>query len=241
MSLANAEVHLRHFGFTVTDADFGTTMMLNLIILMIVLMGGRVIPFFTQSALSEAATQIRKPIEFGAVGLSIALIFGEVLNLPPELLVILAGLLMIFHALRLIGWHDSRIWETPLLWAHHLGYDLLVVGYGLTAQAKFGGILPFLATHVFTTGGIGMVTLGMMARVSLGHSGRLLQPPLLTILAFVLLNVSSLLRVAAPVFFPSAYGTLILLSGSVWILAFAFFLWNYFPILATPRIDGRPG
>ena len=67
MSLANAEVHLRHFGFTVTDADFGTTMMLNLIILMIVLMGGRVIPFFTQSALSEAATQIRKPIGFGAV------------------------------------------------------------------------------------------------------------------------------------------------------------------------------
>ncbi len=47
MFLANAEVHLRHFGFTVTDADFGTTMMLNLIILMIVLMGGRVIPFFT--------------------------------------------------------------------------------------------------------------------------------------------------------------------------------------------------
>ena len=79
---------------------------------------------------------------------------------------------MIFHALRLIGWHDSRIWETPLLWAHHLGYDLLVVGYGLTAQAKFGGNVPFLATHAFTTGGIGMVTLGMMARISLGHSGR---------------------------------------------------------------------
>ena len=84
-----------------------------------------------------------------------------------------------------------------------------------------------------------MVTLGMMARVSLGPSGRPLQPPLLTIIAFVLLNVSSILRVAAPVFFPSAYGTLILLSSSVWILAFAFFLWNYFPILAASRIDGR--
>ena len=101
--------------------------------------------------------------------------------------------------------------------------------------------MPFLATHAFTTGGIGMVTLGMIARVSLGHSGRPLQQPLLTILAFVLLTVSLLLRVAAPAFFPSAYGTLILLSGSVWILAFAFFLWNYFPILAAPRIDGRPG
>jgi len=85
-----------------------------------------------------------------------------------------------------------------------------------------------------------MVTLGMMARVSLGHSGRPLQPSLLTILAFVLLNISSLLRVAASVFFPSAHGTLILLSGSVWILAFAFFLWNYFPILAAPMIDGCP-
>ena len=86
-----------------------------------------------------------------------------------------------------------------------------------------------------------MVTLGMMARVSLGHSGRPLQPPLLTILAFVLLNVSSLLRVAAPVFFPTAYGTLILLSGSVWTIVFAFLLWNYFSILSSPRIDGRPG
>ena len=83
MSLANAEVHLRHFGFTVTDAAFGKTMMLNLIILIIVLMDGRVIAFFTQSALSDAATQIRKLIEFGAVRLSIALIFGEVIKLSP--------------------------------------------------------------------------------------------------------------------------------------------------------------
>ena len=65
------------------------------------------------------------------------LIFGGVFNLPAELLVILAGLVMIFHALCLIGWHDSRIWEAPLIWVLHLGYDLLVVGYGLTAQAKF--------------------------------------------------------------------------------------------------------
>ena len=149
-------------------------------------------------------------------------------------------MVIIFHALRLIGWHDSRIWETPVLWVLHFGYDLLVVGYGPTAQAKFRGILPFLDTHVFTTRGIVMVTFGMMARVSLGHSGSPHKPPLLTILAFVLLNVSSLLRVAAPVFVPSAYETLILLSGSVWIITFAFFRWNYFPILTAPRIDGRP-
>ena len=122
--------------------------------------------FHTKSSLRSSYTN-QKPIEFGVVELSIVLTFVEVINLPPELFVILAGLVMIFHALRLIGWHDSRIWETPLLRVLHLGYDLLVVGYGLTAQAKFGGILSFLATHVFTTGGIGIVTLGMMARISL--------------------------------------------------------------------------
>ena len=115
------------------------------------------------------------------------------------------------------------------------------MGYALTALAKYSMILPFLATHAFTAGGIGLVTLGMMARVSLGHSGRQLLPPRMTVLAFALLNVSALLRVVAPVFSISNYGSWILLSGSLWILAFLFFLWDYFPMLIAPRIDGRPG
>jgi uncharacterized protein involved in response to NO len=215
--------------------------MLNLLILMIVLMGGRVIPFFTRSALPEAATKIRMPVEWAAVGFSIALMAGEVCQLSPEILGILAGSAAILHALRLVGWHDIRVWKTPLLWVLHLGYAWIVVGYALTALAKYGMILPFLATHAFTAGGIGMVTLGMMARVSLGHSGRPLIPPKLTVLAFALLNVSALLRVVAPVFFISNYGSWILLSGSLWILAYLFFLWDYFPMLIAPRVDGRPG
>jgi len=63
----------------------------------------------------------------------------------------------------------------------------------------------------------------------------------MTILAFALLNVAALLRVTVPVFFVSNYGSWILLSGSLCILAFVFFLWDYFPILIAPRIDGRPG
>ena len=241
MSLANAEVHLRQLGFAITDLPFGITFMLNLIILMIVLMGGRVIPFFTRSALPEATTKIRMPVEWAAVGFSIALMAGEVIQLSPDILGILAGSAAILHALRLVGWHDIRVWKTPLLWVLHLGYAWIVVGYALTALAKYGMILPFLATHAFTAGGIGLVTLGMMARVSLGHSGRPLLPPRLTVLAFAVLNVSALLRVAAPVFFISNYGNWVLLSGSLWILAFLFFLWDYFPMLLAPRIDGRPG
>jgi uncharacterized protein involved in response to NO len=241
MTLANAEVHLRQLGINITDLPFGITFMLNLLILMIVLMGGRVIPFFTKSALPEAATKIRIPVEWAAVGFSIALMAGEVCQLSPVILGILAGSAAILHALRLVGWHDIRVWKTPLLWVLHLGYAWIVVGYALTALAKYGTLLPFLATHAFTAGGIGMVTLGMMARVSLGHSGRPLIPPKLTVLAFALLNVSALLRVVAPVFFISNYGSWILLSGSLWILAYLFFLWDYFPMLLAPRVDGRPG
>ena len=241
MTLANAEVHLRQLGINITDLPFGITFMLNLLILMIVLMGGRVIPFFTKSALPEAATKIRMPVEWAAVGFSIALMAGEVCQLSPVILGILAGSAAILHALRLVGWHDIRVWKTPLLWVLHLGYAWIVVGYALTALAKYGTLLPFLATHAFTAGGIGMVTLGMMARVSLGHSGRPLIPPKLTVLAFALLNVSALLRVVAPVFFISNYGSWILLSGSLWILAYLFFLWDYFPMLIAPRVDGRPG
>jgi uncharacterized protein involved in response to NO len=241
MSLANAEVHLRQLGIAITDLPFGITFMLNLIILMIVLMGGRVIPFFTRSSIPEATTNIRIPVEWGAVGFSIALMAGEVVQLSPEILGILAGSAAILHTLRLVGWHDIRVWKTPLLWVLHLGYAWIVVGYALTALAKYSLILPFLATHAFTTGGIGLVTLGMMARVSLGHSGRPLLPPRMTVLAFALLNVSALLRVVAPVFSISNYGSWILLSGSLWILAFLFFLWDYFPMLIAPRIDGRPG
>jgi uncharacterized protein involved in response to NO len=144
-------------------------------------------------------------------------------------------------ALRLVGWYDIRVWKTPLLWVLHLCYDWIVVGYALTALSKYSLILSFLATHAFTAGGIGLVTLGMMARVSLGHSGRPLLPPRMIVLAFALLNVSALLGVVAPVSSISNYGSRILLFGSLWILAFLFFLRAYLPMLIAPRIDGRPG
>ena len=115
MSLANEEVHLRQLGIAITDLPFGITFMLNLIILMIVLMGGRVIPFFTRSSIPEATTNLRIPVEWGAVGFSIALMAGEVVQLSPEILGILLDSAAILSALRLLGCHDISLWKTPLL------------------------------------------------------------------------------------------------------------------------------
>ena len=81
----------------------------------------------------------------------------------------------------------------------------------------------------------------MMARVSLGHSGRPLHVTFPMSFAFGMINLAVLLRVIAPLLFPQWYQTLIVLSGSLWVLAFLIFVVSYFPVLTRPRIDGAPG
>jgi len=96
--------------------------------------------------------------------------------------------------------------------------------------------------HAFALGGIGLMTLGMMARVSLGHTGRnILAPPSAVIWMFLLLSGAALLRVFVPLLAPAYYGLWVGLSQLSWILAFALFSLIYIPMLVTPRVDGQPG
>lgn len=88
-----------------------------------------------------------------------------------------------------------------------------------------------LAVHAFTYGGVGMVTIGMMARVSLGHTGRdvfnlskLLGP------TFLMVLIGSIIRVGLPLLIPQDYNTLILISQLLWVLAFIMFIAYYFPV-----------
>jgi uncharacterized protein involved in response to NO len=95
--------------------------------------------------------------------------------------------------------------------------------------------------HAFTAGGIGALTLGMMARVSLGHTGRALEPVPLMTLAFIAVNLAALIRVALPLFFPAAYAPGMAVSGLLWMAAFGLFAAIYAPILLRPRVDGKAG
>jgi uncharacterized protein involved in response to NO len=81
----------------------------------------------------------------------------------------------------------------------------------------------------------------MMARVTLGHTGRAMRSSAPTNIAFVLLNAGAVLRVFAPLFWPQEYGIWVLVSGVLWALAFAVFLWVHAPMLVARRVDGRPG
>jgi len=123
----------------------------------------------------------------------------------------------------------------------HLGYAWLVAGFALKALAAAGMGNPMLAIHAFTAGGIGLLTLGMMARVALGHTGRALRPAPAMTWAFLLLNLAALTRVFLPMISPGNYRAWIVLAGIFWSMAFAIFVIAYARILIRPRVDGRPG
>jgi uncharacterized protein involved in response to NO len=98
-----------------------------------------------------------------------------------------------------------------------------------------------LALHAFTVGGIAVVTLGMMARVALGHTGRALRVSNAIALAFLLINLAAVLRVLLPIALPGGYDLFIYASTLCWLAAFALFIFIYLPILTQPRIDGQEG
>ena len=129
-----------------------------------------------------------------------------------------------------------------MAWILYVGYAFFVVGFALKFLTLFLNISPLLSTHAFGFGGISVLTMGMMARVSLGHTGRnILQPPLGTSIAFILLVVGAITRVLLPIIAPSEYFLWIGISQLCWIIAFSIFFILFLPILIKSRIDGQPG
>ena len=117
----------------------------------------------------------------------------------------------------------------------------IILGFIFTALSAYALISPALALHAFTLGGIGVLTLGMMARVSLGHTGRILKASNAIALAFVLLNLAALFRVLLPIALPAWYNGFVYLASLSWLAAFALFVFVYAPILTSSRVDGQEG
>ncbi|MGD8618671.1 MAG: NnrS family protein [Gammaproteobacteria bacterium] len=241
LTVANALVHLQLLGLTQATASRGTSFAIYLIVLLIAILGGRVIPFFTEKGIAGAATRQWEPVEYLSLGALPALMVLDLLDAAPLAVIIAAGLAAAGHGARLFGWYQRSIWSVPLLWVLHLGYAWLVAGFILKALSAAGLINPLLAIHAFTSGGIGTITLGMMARVALGHTGRTLHVAPAMTWAFILANLAGLARVFLPVIAPANYGAWLFLAGLFWSGAFALFLISYTRILIRPRVDGLPG
>ncbi len=240
MAIANLLIHLQALDILPT-AGKGTDLMLNLILLLLTLVSGRVLPFFTEKAVAGAKPKSNKLREQWVFALIIGWGLAELLYPVPWLLGLLAVGVAITQGWRLFDWYHPHIWRIPILWVLFTGLVWLIVGFLLKALAVTGLFPDNLALHALTSGAIGILTLGMMARVSLGHTGRGLHPAHPVEFSFIILNLAIALRVFAPFLAPNLYSFWIQLSGGLWIFCFMLFSYYYLPILLKPRIDGRPG
>jgi len=167
---------------------------------------------------------------------------AEVFLLRRDVAAATSALMFLVNATRLGFWYTPGIWRKPLLWSLHGAFALITAGFLLYPLGAAGAINPSLALHAFAVGGIGLVTLSMMARVSLGHTGRSVHaPPRIVLAPLGLLLAAAALRVLGPLALPGAYAHWIMLSQLCWIGAFAVFAVAWFPVLTRPRTDGAPG
>jgi uncharacterized protein involved in response to NO len=240
MALANLLVHLQSLGVTLS-AGRGIDMMLFMVVFLVSLVGGRVMPFFTQAVVPGFQANRRQWLESTTMGAFALLILLQLVETPPLLTGLTALLLAVTQALRVAGWHHPQVWRMPILWVLYTGMFWIVVGLLLLGLSSVGLLGGNLARHALGIGGIGVLTLGMMSRVALGHSGRPIEPLRSVQIAFVLLNLAAAVRVFGPLLPLGSYTFWVHLSGGLWIICFLIFCWVYLPILSKPRIDGKPG
>ncbi|MBO0611584.1 NnrS family protein [Thiothrix fructosivorans] len=245
---ANIAFYLGILGYWAEGVQVGLYAGFYIILALIFTMGRRVIPFFIERGVGCPFTA-RNDVWVDRFSLVLFLLFAvaDVIALATgnAMAVLLTGILAlvqaVLHGFRLQGWYHANIWEKPLLWALYLAYGWLVIGFLLKFLHLATGIAP-VWIHAFAYGGIALMTVGMMTRVSLGHTGRdVSEPPAILPIIFLLLFAGAFVRVVNAALVPEFYAMWILSAQLLWIAAFALFVWQYAPMLIKPRIDGRYG
>jgi len=224
-------IHIGLFG--------GLYMIMSLLFVML----RRVVPFFIERGLNNGFTPLnRKWLDISSIVLFIAWVVLDLFALYPQLLAPISLLLFILHMVRLQGWFTPALFKAPLLWSLYIGYFALSLGFMVKALSIWADLPASLATHTFAVGGIGIMTLAMMSRVILGHTGRdVSNPPKSVTGIFMLIITAAISRTLLPMLDASNYLLWIEISQLFWLMAFVLFCVIYIPQLVSPRIDGRHG
>ena len=215
---------------------------LYVIVLIVAIMGGRVIPMFTQSALPNARVRRNVKLDRWAIGLLAAALALDVLAAPGWLLAPLALAAAVSHAIRLALWDPVATRTRPIVWILHLSYAWIPLGLILLAVAALTpSVHEVYAVHSFAIGAVGGMIIGMITRTALGHTGRPLAAGLAETFAYGLVQAAAFTRVVVGLAVPAAYGHTLALSALFWSAGFAVYAIAYWPILTRPRADGKPG
>lgn len=238
----NLLVHLDWTGVAPGLAGRGLRMGLMTVAATIAIIGGRVIPAFTRNAMLRDGRETGLPesrIWAERAGIASAVLLPACigLGLPVSALALVALAAGLVQALRLAGWRGAWTLGQPILWSLHLAFAMLALGYLALAAAWAGLTGETGALHVTGIGAVGGMTLAMMTRAALGHTGRPLIAARPIAWAYGLVALAAVLRSLGAEAAPGWADWAILISGALWLLAFTLFLAHYWPILTGPRRD----
>lgn len=239
LGLANLLHHLEAAG--IGEPGFAIRLALGALVVLMALIGGRIVPSFTRNWLVRQEGQAL-PASFGRLD-KVALIVTILaalgwLTQPHDgvtaALLIAAGALLF---LRLARWRPLATVREPIVAVLHLSYGWLALSLVLigAATAWPAAVAPSAALHALTAGAAGTMTLAVMTRASLGHTGREIVADSWTVAIYVCVTAGALLRLGAA-FAPGFYLPLLAAGGLVWSLAFLLFAIRYWPILTRPRL-----
>ncbi|MEH0692737.1 NnrS family protein [Vibrio alginolyticus] len=209
--------------------------------LLLSVMGGRVIPFFTARRFNFEKAQPLAWLEWFA---NLPLVMLFVLSFFPVTFAELGSPLMLFagvaQLVRFVRWKPWLTLSEPLVWSLHAAY--LCLPLSLILRGVWGdAFASHNLIHLFAIGALGGLILAMITRVTMGHTGRMIYKGPNMSLAFAAITASALVRSFAVIFDPANMILWIDISGGLWIVAFGLFVWRFGVMLVTPRVDGHPG
>jgi uncharacterized protein involved in response to NO len=237
--LANVIFYLGAMGKLEHGVRWGNYAGLYLILALLLMMARRVIPFFIEKACAlKTPLKNWRWLDISSLSIFLCFMISDIIN-PSDLLTTLLALgLAVLHSLRLYLWYRVEIWSRPLLWVLYIAYSFITLGFVIKVAVYFLDLSPYLALHAFALGGIGVMTIGMMARVSLGHTGRNVNAPSpLLMWIFLLLVAAAVVRVIVPMIDTRHYSLWVMISQLLWTGAFTGFIGIHLPVLLRKNLS----
>ena len=236
LAVGNLAFHLEAHFYGL--AEYATRAGIAVVITLISLIGGRIIPSFTRNFLAKRAPG-PMPTPFGRfdVGTMVFTVLVLAIWVARPLDRTTGGLLLtcgFMHVVRLVRWTGYRTFADRLVLILHVAYAFIPAGFILTALSALDLVAPSAGIHAWTGGAIGTMTLAVMSRATLGHTGQRLEASPATHLIYASVIVAALARVCA-VLEADHTSALLVVAGFAWAAAFLGFAAAYSVAFWSPR------
>lgn len=241
LSTANLVFHMAASAIIAIDPLQTLHLALAVIVVLETVIGGRVIPSFTASAI-RGVRQWQDPTwNYAAIAATALSLFSWALFPEAQWPAVLSLAAVVLQLRRSLGWNPWAARHEPILWILHVSHLWIPLGLLLLAGSALGWLPRSAGIHALTIGATGGLIMGMITRTALGHTGRMIAVGPVEVTAYAFIEIAAVMRVLTVAAIPAASGLGIHSAATLWTLAFALYFWRYLPWLLRPRIEELSG